>query len=161
MNQTESMIVQNLPYTVQFNTKIKQILGVKTYEQLMLDTALPGNRDYSPIELNNNVVTIPQNVYNAVLIDASLLVTTPVDTATQVFIRVYEHKNGEMDQSHASQVSLIGETAHGGQHVFNTKRLLKTGTTTSGYSFAVYVDKDECSLYQERSFITLTPFARI
>lgn len=161
MNQTESMILQNLPYPQQFKSIEQQNLGVKTYEQLVLAKSSPANSDNSLITLKDNVITIPQNAYSAVCIKASLIFTTPVDTATQLFLRMYEHANGDTDQSKATQIALTGITAHGGQTMLNYETLASVSASTSGYSFAVYAEKDNCSLYAGRSIIMITPFAHL
>ena len=161
MNQTESMILQNLPHPLEFISSEQQNLGVKTYEQLVLAKESAVNGDYSLITLKDNVITIPQNVYSTMCIKASLLFTTPVETATQVFLRIYEHANGETAQEKAKQIAISGCTAHGGQFLFNYEVPTSVSASTSGYSFTVYVDKADCNLYGGRSRIMLTPFAHL
>lgn len=161
MNQTESMILQNLPYPVAFKSSSQQDLGVKTYEQLVLDREMSVNGDYSLITIKDNIITIPQNVYSAMCIKASLVFTTPADTATQVYLRIYEHANGDTDQSKAQILSTSAITAHGGQTMFNHEIPASVSESTSGYSFAVYADKANCNLYGGRSRIMLIPFAHL
>lgn len=161
MNQTESMILQNLPHPLEFASGEQQNLGVKTYEQLVLAKESAVNGDYSLITLKDNIITIPQNVYSTMCIKASLLFTTPKDTDTQGFLRIYEHANGETNQETAKQVAVSGCTMHGGQTLFNYEVPISVSASTSGYSFAVYADTANCNLYGGRARIMLTPFAHL
>lgn len=161
MNQTESMILQNLPHPLEFCSSVQQNLGVKTYEQLVLGKESDVNDDYSLITLKDNIITIQQNVYSTMCIKASLLFTTPKSTDTQVFLAIYEHANGETDQAKAKEIAKAGLTAHGDQTLFNYERPIRVSPSTSGYSFAVYAYNAGCSLYPGRSRIMVTPFAHL
>lgn len=161
MNQTESMILQNLSYPLEFTSSVQQDLGVKTYEQLVLARESGVNADYGLITLKDNIITIPQNAYRAMTIKASLLVTTPADTNTQVLLRIYAHANGDTDQSKAQQLAITGATAHGGQFLLNYEIPVRVNASTSGYSFAIYADRAGCNLYGGRSRIMLNPFAHL
>lgn len=161
MNQTESMILQNLPHPLKFTSTAQQDLGVKEYAQLVLDHESSVNADNSLITLKDNIITIPQNAYSMMCIKASLLITTPEDTTTQIFLRIHAHENGDTDQSKAKQVDITGCTAHGKQLLFNYETVTSVSKSTSGYSFAVYAEKAGCNLYGGRSRIMLTPFAHL
>lgn len=161
MNQTEAMILQNLPYPLLFTSSSQQDLGVQTYEQLILTKKSDLVDNYGLITLEDNIITVPQNAYSAMCIKASLVFTTPNSTDTNLFFRIYEHANGEKDQTKATQIALSGITAHGGQTMLNYETPISVSASTSGYSFAVYATNAGCNLFAGRSRIMVTPFAHL